>query len=104
MISPIENNGMMLRTQDYSILRQNEDNYSANQHVQIQDRLDKSDDANAHSVNTKDDANGPNTHHDARDEGRNKYVDMRNKKKKQDDELNEGKVIAKSQKGFDISI
>ena len=103
MISPIENNGMVLRMQDFSTVRQNEENISVNQQLHIQDSKSKSDDINAHSVQSKDDSDGADTHHDAREEGRNKYVNMR--KKKNGDELpKEGRVIAKGKGGFDITI
>lgn len=92
----------MLRTQDYSALKHNEDNHSTVQHVRIQDDRDKAEDTIAHSVRSKDDADGTDTHHDARDEGKNKYVNLR--KKKKEDPGEEGIVIAKSRGGFDLKI
>lgn len=103
MISPIENSGMLMRTQDFSVMRQNEDNHSGNIHVQIQSRMEKTEDVNAHSVVTKDNADGANTEHDARQEGRNRYVNIR-KKKKSDALADEGVVVVKKKSGFDISI
>lgn len=103
MITPIETNGMMLRTQDFSVLRQNEENHLSNQHIQIQNSIDKSGEENARSVQKKDDSNGAGTRHDAKEEGRNKYVNMR-KVKKADDPLKEGVVVAKGKGGFDLSI
>jgi len=103
MISPIENSGMILRTQDFSSVRHNEDNHSANVHVQIQEALDKSDDANAHSVRKKDNADKSGTHHDARDEGRNKYVNLRTKKKNNKAE-EDGVIVKKQPGGFNITI
>ena len=103
MISPIENTGMIMRTQDFSAVRHNEDNHSANVHVQIQERMDKADEANAHTVIQKDNADSADTRHDARDEGRNKYFSTR-KKKQNDDVAEEGVVVVKRKSGFDITI
>ena len=103
MITPIENNGMMLRTQDFSVLRQNEDNNLSNQHVNIQDNIDKTGERNAQSVQKKDDSNGADTRHDAKEEGRNKYFNNR-KLKGKNDPLKDGVVVAKGRGGFDLSI
>ena len=103
MITPIENNGMVLRTQDYSALLQSEENHSSNQHVQIQNNIDKNGEVIAHSVQSKDDSNGANTKHDAKEEGRNKYVNLR-KAKNGNDPLKEGIVVVKGKGGFDLSI
>ena len=94
---------MMLRTQDFSAIRQNEENHSVLQHVRIQDDKDKEQDANAHSVQKKDNADGSDTQHDAREQGRNKYFDTR-KKKKSNDLDDGGIVIAKNRGGFDLKI
>ena len=103
MISPIENNGMVMRMQDFSSIRQNEENVSVNQHMQIQDTLDKTDDANAHTVREQSDSDGADTRHDAREEGRNKYFDNR-KKKGQNSVPLEGRMVAKGRGGFDITV
>lgn len=103
MISPLENTGMIMRTQDFSVMRHNEDNHSNNLHVQIQDRMDKNDDANVHTVRQKDNADESNTHHDAREEGKNKYFNNRNQDSKRRKE-SDGVVIAKKSSGFDITI
>lgn len=103
MISPIENNGMLLRTQDFSAIRHNEDNQSNVAHLQIQGRLDKTEDAVSHTVVSKEDANQSDTQHDARKEGKNKYYDMR-KKKKTSEVASDGVVIKKTQGGFNITI
>lgn len=103
MISPLENSGMLLRTQDFSSIRQNENNQGALAHSQIQSELDKTEDVTLHSVVKQDDADKSDTRHDARQEGRNKYYDMR-KKKKAEPDLSEGIVVKKSPAKFDISI
>ena len=103
MISPVENNGMVLRTQDFTAIRHNEENRANNQHVQIQDTLDQNEDVSAHTVREKDNSDGADTRHDAREEGRNKYVNLRKKNDKKDP-LGEGVVVAKKRASFDMSV
>lgn len=103
MISPIENSGMLLRTQDFSAIRQNEENQTTVAHSQIQGQLDKTEEAVAHTVISKEDSSRSDTNHDARQEGRNKYIDMR-KKKKSDAVAKEGVVVKKTATRFDMSI
>lgn len=94
---------MMVRTQDYSALRQNEENHSVIQNVRIQGDRDKNDEVLAHSVNRKDNADGSDNRHDAKEEGRNKYFNTR--KKKEANILDtEGIVVAKKSAGFDLKI
>ncbi len=103
MISPIENNGMLIRTQDVSVMHQNDVSKGEVVHVQVQGQLDQRSEQKVHTVHTADDSAGPDTHHDAREEGRNKYFNARKgpaKKKVPED----GKVIAKSPGGFDLKI
>ena len=103
MISPIENNNMVIRAQDYSTIRQNELAAPNTQHVVIQEQIEHRDDANVHTVRQKDDSDKADTHHDAREEGRNKYFSSgKRKSTKPDDE--DGVVIRKDRGGFDISI
>ena len=102
MISPVENNGMMLRTQDLSIIRGNEDRAIANQHAIIQNNIDKTGDNAAHQVISKDNSDGADTRHDAREEGKNKYYN--NRKKKETAVKREGVMVKKNPGGFDITI
>lgn len=103
MITPIENNGMMLRTQDFSSIRQNEDNHSVNLHMHIQDSIDKNEDRSARSVHSKDNSDGANTNHDAKEKGRNTYFDNRKKDSKKHGKQ-EGVVVPKNHGGFDVTI
>ena len=56
-----------------------------------------------HTVQKKDDSDGANTHHDAKDEGRNKYYNNRNVKKKNALD-SKGVVVPKGMGGFDMSV
>ncbi|MCR5267364.1 MAG: hypothetical protein K6E16_02480 [Lachnospiraceae bacterium] len=103
MISPLENNGIISRTQDISILKQNEDARGDISHLQTQDTFDNERDQFVHTVHDADNTSEPDTHHDAREKGRNEYIDLRNKNKKKKQQQ-EDRVIAKSVHGFDIKI
>ncbi|MCR5687673.1 MAG: hypothetical protein K6G58_06595 [Lachnospiraceae bacterium] len=103
MISPIENNNMVVRAMDFQAIKANENEHPQTQHVIIQDDIDKNDTSHVNTVREKDNANESGTEHDAREEGRNKYVNNRNKKK-EDEIPEEGKVIALRPGGFNITI
>ncbi|MCR5832306.1 MAG: hypothetical protein K6G67_09235 [Lachnospiraceae bacterium] len=103
MITPLENNNMVVRAMDYSNVQRNEIEHPHHQHVVIQEDIEKNDDSNVKTVRNKDDADGADTHHDAREEGRNKYFSTR-KTKKKNEVPDEGKVIPKNPGGFNITI
>lgn len=103
MISPIENNGMIARLQDVSIMRSNEDNHSYVAQTRIVADTDNKADEVVHTVQHKDNADNPDTKHDAKEEGRNKYYSNRIDGKKKS-KPSDGVVVAKTQGGFDISI
>lgn len=104
MISPIENNGMIARTQDYASIRQQDDVRTSVSQMQIQDRVDERGNENVRTVHHSDDSNQANTHHDAREEGRNKYFNNRNIKAKKKPEEEDGLVVVKKTGGFDLKV
>ena len=103
MISPLENNNMVVRAMDYSTVQRNEIEHPHHQHVVIQEDIEKNDDSNVKTVRDKDNADKSGTDHDAREEGRNKYFSTRNTKKK-DEVPDEGRVIPVRPGGFNITI
>ena len=102
MISPLENNGIISRTQDISILKQNEDSRGDLVHMTTQDSFDDERDQFVHTVHDADDTSETDTHHDAREKGKNEYFDQRNRQRKQ--KKPQDRVIAKSNHGFDMKI
>lgn len=105
MITPIETNNMVVRAMDYSAIKANENEMPHTQHVVIQEDIEKNDDAHVNTVREKDNADKSNTEHDAKEEGRNKYYNMRKTDKKKKDEVpDEGKVVALRPGGFNITI
>lgn len=103
MISPIENNGMIARTQDYANYRQQDDVRASGAQVRLQDQIDEHENANVKTVHHSDDSDGADTHHDAREQGKNKYYNNRIIKKEKQPE-SDGSVIVKKTSGFDFRI
>lgn len=95
--------GTIVRSQDYTTIKQNEDNKSVSQqNVLIQDRQ-KEDTQKTRQVNQSDDAQWQQKKFDARDKGSGSYEGdggSRRKKEKEPD----GKVVLKGPGGFDIKI
>lgn len=104
MITPIENNNMVIRAMDFQTVRANELDHPHTQHMVIQDDIDKNEDSNVNTVHEKDNADKSGTDHDAKEEGRNKYFSTRRTKKKDDEVPDEGKVIALRPGGFNITV
>jgi len=103
MISPIENNGMIARTQDYSSFKLQEDTRAAGGQIYIQEQSDQNKNANVKTVHRSDDSDRPDTNHDAREEGRNKYFNNRNSGKEKKP-AGDGVFIVKKSGGFDLKI
>ena len=102
MISPIEMNGVLSRTQDIASLRHNEDNKAALDHVNVQNQVDINGDETVHTVKSASESDGTDTRHDAKEKGKNEFVDIRKKKKAKDDDA---VVRIKSpSSGFDLKI
>lgn len=103
MISPIENNGMIARTQDIALFRQQDDVRAAGTQMHIQEQVDERGSENVRTVHHSDDSDKADTHHDAREEGKNKYYNNRNAKPKKKSE-EDGRVIVKKSGGFDLKV
>lgn len=95
--------GTIARSQDYTTIKQNEDNKSiAQQNVLIQDKQ-KEDIQKTKQVNQSDSAQWQQKKFDAREKGSNNYEGDGGSKRKKEKEP-DGKVVLKGQGGFDIKI
>ena len=102
-IRPVEFNGMIQRTQDFSTLKQNEDNKPFMEQQNIQTQFSKETIHHMKQVTHADDAENQQKRYDAKEKGSNEYVNQQKKKNKE--KKKDGKVIEKSVKsGFDIKI
>ncbi len=102
-IRPVEFSGVVQRSQDISAVKQQEDNKAALQQQNMQTHFSKETSQHMQQVNHADDSKNPEQKFDAREKGRNKYENLR--KKKKTDKKEDGKAAAKATVGgFDMKI
>jgi len=104
MITPLETNGIVSHTQDLHIIKHNEDSRNDINYQQAQTIVDNREDENSRMVISSRESDRTDTRHDAREEGKNKYTDLRNKNKKKPEIPEEGMVMKKFAGGFDLRI
>ena len=88
------------RTQDFTAIKQNEDNKSFIQQTTIGQQQDKRIEQNFREVRSSDNSDWQNKKFDARDKGSNEYAGDGGKKRKQARE----QVILKTHQSFDMKI
>lgn len=102
MITPIENNGIIARMQDVSIIKSNEDNKAAMVQSHLNDIAKDENERLRQMIWQAEGSDKSNTRHDARDEGKNKYYNNRRDKKKKEEKKESDSL--NSQSKFDVSI
>ncbi len=102
-IGPIEMTGMVTRSQDISLFKQNEDNKPMIDQSNIQVSVQKKAHDQNQQVNQADNAEYHEYRYDAKEKGNGSYQDNRNKNKK-DKKEEDGKVVIKQTAGFDMRI
>ncbi len=102
-INPITMNGMMSRTQDMSIIKQNEDSKGAtNQnHFQVQFHKEVAD--HTTKVSKPDQSETERQRKDAKDKGDNEYQGDGGRRRRKEQEK-DGKVIVRGYGSFDMKI
>ena len=105
-IRPVDFNGMMQNQQNFSNVKQNEDQKPQLMQQQAFATVAKQEEAAARQVVNKDDLNREEYRFDARDGSKNEYQDNRKKKKeKQKEKMEDGHVRIKGMSGgFDMTI
>ena len=108
-ISPLELNGMIARTQDFSVIRQNEEQKSLLDQGHFQNQLDKELNEKPHQVNEQNNADYHNRKFDAKEEGSNHYSGNGGQKRGDEHKDKEkehvvSKSFVKGQGGFDVKI
>ena len=104
MISPIEMNGVINRTQDIANLRHNEEQKSIIDQGNVNVVMENKRDEDAYTVQITGDSDKTDTKHDAKEESKNKYFDNR-KKDKKSEKKDEDVIVKKKQSyNFDIKI
>ncbi|MCM1102793.1 MAG: hypothetical protein NC409_01705 [Clostridium sp.] len=104
-ITPLEQYGTIGRTQDYSIIKQQEDTKVSTEQANIQLQVEKKADEKLNQVRSGDNAELNEKKFDAKEKGSNQYAGDGGKgKKKTADQLKDGRVILKSTQSFDMKI
>ena len=106
IISPIEVNGMISRAQDVSALRHNEVEKDVIDQNNFHNKFAHEVDQNARTVHHADDSDKTDTKHDAKEKGNGQYSGDGGQKKKREeqDDKPDGKVMLKNMHRFDIKI
>ncbi len=105
IIKPAMMQATVQRTQDMSNIKQQEDNRAFVAQNNAQTSVQKEVWQRAQNVNRKDAAEHHEEKHDAKEKGKNEYFSQNNNKKdrNQEDE-NDGKVIVKKRANFDLKV
>lgn len=103
MISPILNNAIIAQTQNVNHISNNAEHRTEINYQQMQTNVQDSSETAHRTVTASNESSESNTQHDARDEGRNKYFDNRNKDKKKESRP-DGIVKKKDSGGFDFRV
>lgn len=102
-IGPVELNGTISRMQDYSTIKQNEDNHGILNQQNFQSRFEKEIENRHKQVTKGDDINKEEKKFDAREKGAGEYYGNGGRRRKKE-ENEGGKVIVKGQSSFDMKI
>ena len=104
-ITPLEQLGAIGRTQDYSILKQQEDTKGSTDQANIQLQVEKKADEKLNQVRSGDNAQLNEKKFDAKEKGSNEYAgDGGRGRKKTANQQKDGKVILKRTQSFDMKI
>lgn len=103
-ISRIELQGQVTRAQDFTTVKQNEDNKGLVDQSNFQRQFDRTVDNKLRQVNQGEKVENEGKRFDAREKGNGSYSGDGGKKRRQEEKESDGKVVLKSQNSFDIKI
>ena len=92
------------RTQDYTAMKQNEDNKGALQQMTLGEQSQKHTEQRTREVHSSDNADWYTGQYDAKEKGHNEYAGNGGKHRRKEDPGKDGVVIVKQHQGFDIKI
>lgn len=101
-VGPVTLNGMIPRTQDFSTIKQQEDNKSGMEQQYLQAHMKANKERQIHQVNHADDAGEHKKKYDAKEKGSNEYKGQQNKKKKEEKKQPEKGTYVRPSGGFDM--
>lgn len=105
-ISRVELQGQVTRAQDFTTIKQHEDNKSFIDQANYQRQVNQNTEVKAHQIQQSDRAENEGKRYDAKDQGNGTYYgDGGQKRKKEEKEKNkDGKVVLKGHGSFDMRI
>lgn len=104
MITPVQLNAVISRSQDVTNLKQNEDNKGLVDNQNFQTHFNKEVDTHIKTVHEADNAENMKKRYDAKDKGDNEYEGDGGKNRKQKKKPDDGKVFVKKTSGFDMKV
>lgn len=104
MITPVQLNAVISRSQDVTNLKQNEDNKGLVDNQNFQTHFNKEVDTHIKTVHEADNAENMKKRYDAKDKGDNEYEGDGGKNRKQKKKPADGKVFVKKTSGFDMKV
>jgi hypothetical protein len=103
-IGPVTLNGIIPRTQDMSMIKQQEDNKPFVEQQNIQTEMKTHEERQLKQVNHADDAGEHKKKYDAKEKGSNEYKGGQKKKKKPDEKQKNAAAQKQWSGGFDMKI
>lgn len=103
-ISPFELNVSVTRTQDFSILKQNEDGKAVLDHQNFNVNFKKENKEKLEQVQKSENTQGNKTEYNASDKGNGRYMGDGGQKRKKAPKPSDGNVIIKGKNTLDIKI
>lgn len=100
-IGPLELS-TLTRSQDYTVIKHNEDNKNFVDQTNFGQQLDKNVEQMAHQVQNSDNAEWHKKKEDAKDKGSNAYMGDGGKNRKR--KVSKEQVVVKGRQGFDMKI
>lgn len=102
MISRVEIQGQVTRAQDFTTIKQNEDNKGMVDQSNFQQQFHQSVESKVRQVRQGDHAENEGKRFDAKEKGNGSYSGDGGRKRKKEE--NDGKVVMKGHGGFDMKI
>lgn len=94
--------GAVTRSQDYTIIKQNEDNKPMADQANIGQQVEKQTEQLTREVHSSDNADWYDQRPDAKEKGKNKYSGDGGQKRKKQTKVE--KVVVKGRQGFDMKV
>ncbi|MCI5959498.1 MAG: hypothetical protein PUD03_00200 [Lachnospiraceae bacterium] len=103
-IGMVEFQGTIQRTQDFSVVKHNEDMKAGVEQANFQIRAEKKEDEKLNQIQQQDNSQKSENRTDPRQKGNNTYAGDGGRNRKKHDRQSDGKVIQKGISHFDMSV